>query len=117
MLLSIAALLPMFLLDFLDAFNVVIIILVFIGMYNMFYPEMLGSKVAAAFVTGTIVYLLVIPYDWFRYLMFVYFFMYAFFWQFEPWNWGKAPTEEEQKKEAEDHLKTTRGYPHHGVWD
>lgn len=117
MLESLLALLPVYLFDFWEAFNVVIIVMIFIAMYNMFYPELLSSKLLATIVTATIIFLVVIPFDWFRYLMFVYFFMYAFFWQFQPWTWGRQPSKDEIEKEDKAHQELTHGYPQHGVYD
>lgn len=79
----------MFILDFLDSLDVVILIIVFIMLYKLFYPGVVESKVIALAIAAIVTYLLVIPYDWFRYFLFVALFLYSFFWSFQPWDWGK----------------------------
>lgn len=73
---------------FWDAFGLVATIVVFIMLYKLFYPDVVGSQLVALLIAAVVIYLLVIPYEWFKYLLFVILFMYAFFWEFKPWEWG-----------------------------
>ncbi len=80
---------------FLDAFGLVATIVVFIMLYKLFYPDVVGSQLVALLIAAVVTYLLVIPYEWFKYLLFVVLFMYAFFWEFKPWEWGVRKRERE----------------------
>ncbi len=79
---------PVLLQSFWDAFGLVTTIIVFVMLYKLFYPEVVESQFIALIMAVVITYLLVIPFEWFKYLLFVSLFMYAFFWEFKPWEWG-----------------------------
>lgn len=79
---------PFLLQGFWEAFGLVTTIIVFILLYKLFYPDVVDSQLIGLIMAAVITYLIVIPYEWFKYLLFVILFMYAFFWEFRPWEWG-----------------------------
>jgi len=75
------------LLDFGEAFGLVVLVIVFIMLYKLFYPGIVSSQLVAFVVVAIITFTVVIPYPWFKYLMFVFLFMCGFFWTFKPYKW------------------------------
>lgn len=75
------------LLDFWGAFGLVVLIIVFVMLYRLFYPDIVKSQIVAFVVTAIVTFTLVIPYPWFKYLLFVFLFLYGFFWTFKPYKW------------------------------
>ena len=75
------------LLDFWDALGVIVLLIVFIMLYNMFYPSIVSSQLVALVLVAVITFLVVIPYPWFKYLLFCFLFMYGFFQTFKPYEW------------------------------
>jgi len=92
---------------FWDALGLITTIIVFIMLYKVFYPDVVESQLIALIIAAIITYLLVIPYEWFKYLLFVILFMYAFFWEFKPWEWGVR----EREKEPEQGKPAEKGRP------
>ncbi len=78
---------PVMLDGFMDAFDLVVLIIVFLMLYRLFYPDMVQNKAVALVIVIIITFIVVIPYAWFRYLLFVVLFMYAVFWTFKPYRW------------------------------
>ena len=78
---------PVMLDGFMDAFDLVVLIIVFLMLYRLFYPDMVQNKAVALVIVVIITFVVVIPYAWFRYLLFVVLFMYAVFWTFKPYRW------------------------------
>lgn len=91
-------LLPTFLFDFVEALTLIIVIIDFIMVYIIF-RDTLNSQLIAAIMSAIITYLLIIPYGWMAWLIFLSTFAYSFFWGFKPWTWakeGERNLEEEQ---------------------
>ena len=78
---------PFVLDDFMAAFDLVVLIIVFLMLYRLFYPDMVQNKAVALVIVVIVTFVVVIPYAWFRYLLFVVLFMYAVFWTFKPYRW------------------------------
>ena len=75
------------LLNFWSAFGLVVLIIVFVMLYRLFYPDIVKSPLVAFVIVAIVTFTLVIPYPWFKYLLFVFLFLYAFFWTFKPYKW------------------------------
>ncbi len=75
------------LLDFGSALGLVVLIIVFVMLYRLFYPDIVKSQIVAFVIVAIVTFTLVIPYPWFKYLLFVFLFLYAFFWTFKPYKW------------------------------
>ena len=75
------------LLNFWGAFGLVVLIIVFAMLYKLFYPDIINSSLVAFIVTAIVTFTLVIPYPWFKYLLFAFLFMYGFFGSFKPYEW------------------------------
>lgn len=75
------------LLDFGGALGLVVLIIVFVMLYRLFYPDIVKSQLVAFVIVAIVTFTLVIPYPWFKYLLFVFLFLYAFFWTFKPYKW------------------------------
>lgn len=73
---------------FFDDFGLVVLILVFFGLFKTLASGFIPSPKVAMLVTVIIVFLVVVPYDWFKYLLFMLLFLYAFFERATPWRWG-----------------------------
>ncbi|MFH0973674.1 MAG: hypothetical protein V1817_02720 [Candidatus Micrarchaeota archaeon] len=78
---------PVMLDGFGDAFGFVVLIIVFLMLYRLFYPDMVQNKAVALVIVVIITVLVVYPYPWFMYFLFVVLFMYAVFWTFKPYRW------------------------------
>ena len=74
-------------LDFMDGLNVVILILDFIMLYRLFYPSVVGSQILGIALSALVTFLLVVPNQWFMYIVFCALFLYSFFWNFRPGSW------------------------------
>ena len=72
---------------FMDAFGLVALILIFIALYNYLSHRFIESPFLALLVTIIILFLIVIPYAWVKYFLFVVLVMYGFFSKFKPWEW------------------------------
>ncbi len=83
---SLGALAPVAFLDFFDDFGLVVLILVFFALYR-YMAGFIDNPLLAILVTVVIVTLLVVPYDWFKYLLFVVVFMFGFWGNVRPWQW------------------------------
>jgi len=84
------ALLPLlFYADFWEAFGLVALVLVFFTLYNLLTNNFIRHPLLALLVTALIVFLLVLPYDWFKYLLFVVLVMYGMFTVIKPSEWLK----------------------------
>ncbi len=70
-----------------DAFGLVVLILVFIALYKYLSDSFIKSPFLALLVTIIILFLIVIPYAWVKYFLFVVLVMYGFFTTFKPWEW------------------------------
>lgn len=79
--------LPLLQADFWQAFDLVVLIIVFLMLYRLFYPDMVQNKAVALVIVVIVTFVVVIPFAWFRYLLFVVLFMYAVFWTFKPYRW------------------------------
>ena len=88
---------PFFLFDFIEALTMIVIIIDFIVVYKVFYPEIIGSQIVGLVIATLVIFLLAIPSTWFAWFLFVAGFAYSFFWGFQPWTWAK----EEPKGEDE----------------
>lgn len=78
---------PVLLDGFGEAFDLVVLIIVFLMLYRLFYPDMVQNKAVALLIVVIVTFVVVIPYAWFRYLLFVALFMYSVFWTFKPYRW------------------------------
>ncbi|MFH1056329.1 MAG: hypothetical protein V1717_00835 [Candidatus Micrarchaeota archaeon] len=81
--------LPVFLFDFIEALTMIITIIDFIVIYKLFYPDIVKSQIIGFVIAVLVVFLLVIPYTWFAWFLFLAGFAYSFFWGFKPWTWAK----------------------------
>lgn len=72
---------------FMDAFGLVVLILVFVALYKYLSDSFIESPLLALLVTIIIVFLIVIPFEWVKYFLFVALVMYGFFSTFKPWEW------------------------------
>ena len=79
---------PVFLLqDFGEAFGVFALIMICLMLYRVIYPELVGTPFLAIIIVGIIAFTLLVPFVWFRYLMFVTLVMSGIFWTFKPHRW------------------------------
>jgi hypothetical protein len=76
-------------LAFWEAFSLVVLVLVFFGLYNKLSNGFINSPFLALIVTVLIVFMVVIPYEWFRYTLFAILFLWGAFGEVKPWEWGK----------------------------
>jgi len=84
------SLLPLvFQVDFWEAFGLIVLILIFFTLYNLLTNNFIRHPLLALLVTALIMFLLVIPYDWFKYLLFVVLVMYGMFTVMKPGEWLK----------------------------
>ena len=74
-------------LGFWDDFGLVILILLFFLLYNLFTSDFIKSPFLALIVTAVVVYLVVLPYEWFMYLLFIVLFLGAAFEKIDPSKW------------------------------
>ncbi len=74
-------------LGFWDDFGLVVIILLFFLIYNYFNEGFVKSPFLALIVTAVVMYLVVLPYEWFAYLLFVVLFLGAAFEKIDPSKW------------------------------
>ena len=81
--------LPVYLLEFWDALFLIVIIIDFIQLYRIFYPEMLSSQLICLVITTIITFALFIPYPIVGWLAIFPLFAYSFFYGFQPWTWAK----------------------------
>ncbi|MFH1779765.1 MAG: hypothetical protein ABH803_01310 [Candidatus Micrarchaeota archaeon] len=86
---------------FFDALLLVIWIIDFIALNNVL-KGVVSSSLISLVIAGMVTYLLVIPYTWFAIVLFFALFGYAFFWGFQPWDWG---TEEKEFYDADKDAK------------
>ncbi|OIO26253.1 hypothetical protein COX85_03980 [Candidatus Micrarchaeota archaeon CG_4_10_14_0_2_um_filter_55_9] len=77
------------LLGFWEAFSLIVLILVFFGLYNKLSSGFINSPFLALIVTVIVVFIVVIPYEWFRYTLFAVLFLWGAFGEVKPWEWGK----------------------------
>ncbi|MFQ5405870.1 MAG: hypothetical protein ACE5DI_01795 [Candidatus Micrarchaeia archaeon] len=77
----------MFALSFFDDFFIVIVILLFFLLYNFFSNQLVKSPFLALIVTAVVFYLVVLPYEWFAYLLFVVLFLGSAFDKINPSKW------------------------------
>ena len=75
------------LLAFENAFDVVIVLILFFLLYNFFHPKLVASPFLGLILTVIVVFLLVIPYTWFRYFLFAVLFLAGIFTNIKPWEW------------------------------
>ncbi|HII39188.1 TPA: hypothetical protein HA318_04275 [Candidatus Micrarchaeota archaeon] len=73
--------------DFGEAFGLVALILVFFTLYNLLSNNFIRHPLLALLVTALIIFLLVLPYDWFKYLLFAVLVMYGLFTVVDPKKW------------------------------
>lgn len=76
----IGALAPVVLLDFFDSLGIIVVILDFILVYRLFYPSLVGSQVLGIALAAMVTFMLILPYGWFAWLIFICLFLYSFFW-------------------------------------
>lgn len=79
--------LPTLLFSFMEDLDLVIVLLVFFALYNLLTNDFIKSPLLAMLVAVVILFTLVIPYDWFKYFMFVILIMYGFFGTATPAKW------------------------------
>ena len=85
-----------FLLDFTQALTLIVIIIDFVVLYKIF-ESFARSQILGLVITAIIIFLLVIPYNWIAWLVFLAGFAYSFFWGFQPWTWaGNEPKKPEE---------------------
>ena len=95
--LSLSPFLPIFLFDFWKALFLVVIIIDFIQIHRIFYPEILSSQLISLIISTIITFAILIPYEWTAWLTFVITFAYSFFYGFQPWTWAQdKPMEGEE---------------------
>ena len=85
---AIETLLPLVAAAFWEDFGLVVLILVFFGLFKVLTNDFIPSPKVAMIVTVLIVFLVVIPYDWFKYVLFAVLFLFMFFKEATPWKWG-----------------------------
>ena len=73
--------------NFWDDFGIVALILVFFGLYNLLSDGIIKSRFLALIVTVLVIYLVVVPYDWFRYLLFAVLFLGGALAKIKPAEW------------------------------
>lgn len=76
---------PVALMDWIEAITLVIIIIDFVVVYRIFAD--MTNQIIGFIIAAIILYLLVIPYNWVAWLVFIGGFAYSFFWGFNPWEW------------------------------
>ncbi|MGB9577346.1 MAG: hypothetical protein ACP5O3_01715 [Candidatus Micrarchaeia archaeon] len=81
--------LPLMQADFWESFGLVVLILVFFVLYNILSNNFIRHPLLALLVTAIIVFTLVIPFEWFKYLLFVVLVLYGFFVTAKPGEWFK----------------------------
>ncbi len=74
-------------LGFWDDFGLVVLILLFFLLYNFFSNKLIHSSFLALIVTAVVVYMVVLPYEWFMYLLFVVLFLGSAFEKIKPGDW------------------------------
>ncbi len=74
-------------LDFWDDFGLVVLILLFFLLYNIFSTGLIRSPFLALIVTAIVVYVVVLPYTWFMYLLFIILFLGSAFSRIKPGEW------------------------------
>ena len=72
---------------FIQDFGLIIVILLFFAVYSYLNNSIIKSPRLALFITVIVMLLLVIPYDWFKILLFIILIGYGFFQTFKPWEW------------------------------
>lgn len=77
----------MFLFDFWSDFGIIVDILVFFVVYKLLRSSLAPSKTIALVTSLVVVFLLVLPYDWFKYLLFVVLILGAMWAKLEPSKW------------------------------
>jgi chromate transport protein ChrA len=94
---SFAPFLPVFLFDFTQALTLIIIIIDYVVLYQIF-EGFTSSKILGLVIATIITFLIVIPYNWVAWLVFLAGFAYSFFWGFQPWTWaGNEPKKPEDE--------------------
>jgi hypothetical protein len=78
-------LLPLF--SFWDDFGLIVGILVFFALYNALSGNFIRNNAIALIVSVLIFFLLVVPYDFFKYLLFVILFLGGLFATLKPEEW------------------------------
>lgn len=72
---------------FWDDFGIIALILIFFGMYNLLSEGIIRSKFLALIVTILVIYLVVVPYDWFKFLLFGVLFLGGALSRIKPGEW------------------------------
>ncbi len=73
--------------SFIQDFGLIIVILLFFAIYSYLNNSLVKNPRLALFVTIIIMLTLVIPYNWFKILLFLALIFYGFFQTFKPWEW------------------------------
>lgn len=73
--------------EFFDALNVVVLIIDFVMLFRLFWPNVVESKLVATIITSAVAFLLLVPYPLFAWIMFFALFLFGFFTNFKPWEW------------------------------
>ncbi|MFH0835673.1 MAG: hypothetical protein V1834_00750 [Candidatus Micrarchaeota archaeon] len=79
--------LPLFLFQFGQALDLVIVLVLFFLLYNFFHPKLVSSPFLGLLITIIVIFILVIPYPWFRYFLFAILFLAGIFTNIKPWEW------------------------------
>ncbi|MFA6048572.1 MAG: hypothetical protein WC792_01320 [Candidatus Micrarchaeia archaeon] len=74
-------------LGFWDDFGLVVLILLFFLLYNLFSNGLVQSPFLALIITAIVVWVVVLPYEWFMYLLFVVLFLGSAFSRIKPSEW------------------------------
>jgi chromate transport protein ChrA len=77
----------MLVLDFWSDFGIIVDILVFFVVYKLLRNSLAPSKTIAFITSLVVVFLLVLPYEWFKYLLFVVLVLGAAWAKLEPGKW------------------------------
>ena len=73
--------------EFFDALNLVVLIVDFVMLFRLFWPNVVESKIVATIIVSIIAFLLLVPFPLFAWLVFAALFLYGFFGNFRPWEW------------------------------
>lgn len=73
--------------SFWDDFGIIVLILVFFGLYNLLAEGWIRSRFLALIVTVVTIYIVVIPYDWFKFLLFAILFLGGAIARIKPQEW------------------------------
>lgn len=73
--------------EFFDALNLVVLVIDYVMLYRLFYPNIVQGKIIAIIIITIIAFLLLVPFPLLAWLLFFALFLQGFFKQFRPWKW------------------------------